>query len=128
MFEKKMIYSKDAPKPIGPYSQAIVFNNLIYTSGQIAIDPGSDRLVSDNIEEQTNQVLINLKAILEEANSSLDAVIKTTIYLKDMNDFLIVNRIYEKFFQKSKPARSTVEVSKLPKDVLIEIDCIASIA
>ena len=124
---KKMINSSNAPKPIGPYSQAVICNDFIFTSGQIAINPKTNLLVSNDIEEQTNQVLKNLDVILEEAGSSIDSVVKTTIYLIDLNHFSKVNKIYEKFFGKSKPARSTVEVNRLPKDVLIEIDCIASI-
>jgi 2-iminobutanoate/2-iminopropanoate deaminase len=129
MSGKKIIQTENVPKPIGPYSQAIICNNLVFTSGQIALKTGmhGSELVSGNIEEQTDQVLVNLKAILEEAGSSFDAVLKINIYLKNMNDFSKVNMIYEKYFKNSKPARTTVEVSRLPKDVLIEIDCIASI-
>jgi 2-iminobutanoate/2-iminopropanoate deaminase len=129
MSGKKLVQTKNAPKPIGPYSQAIICNNLVFTSGQIALKTGmhGSDLVADTIEEQTDQVLVNLKAILEEAGSSFNAVLKINIYLKNMNDFSKVNMIYEKYFKSSKPARTTVEVSKLPKDVLIEIDCIASI-
>ena len=122
---KKIIECKNAPAPIGPYSQAIIFDKFIFTSGQIAIDPLSNQVIQDDIEKQTIQVLDNLRLILKEAGSSFDSVIKTTIYLKDMKDFPEVNKIYEKSFKNSKPARSTVEVSNLPKNVRIEIDCIA---
>ena len=124
---KKIIKTDKAPKPIGPYSQAIQFGNLLFTSGQIAIDPNTGDLLDGNVEEQTSLVLENLKAVLSEAGSSLDKVIKTTIFLKDMNDFVKVNEMYSKYFGESKPARSTVEVSCLPKNVLVEIDCIAAI-
>ena len=123
---KKIIDTDKAPKPIGPYSQAVKYENLLFTSGQIAIDPNTGDLLDGNVEEQTNLVLENLKAVLVEANSSLDNVLKTTIFLKDMNDFVKVNEVYSKYFGESKPARSTVEVSCLPKNVLVEIDCIAA--
>ena len=124
---KKIIETSEAPKPIGPYSQAVNYGDLIFTSGQIAIDPKTGELSNGSIEELTNLVINNLKAVLFEAGSSLDKVIKTTIFLKNMNDFVIVNEIYAKYFGDSKPARSTVEVSCLPKNVLVEIDCIATI-
>ena len=124
---KKIIDTDKAPKPIGPYSQAVKYGNLLFTSGQIAINPATGELLNGNVEEQTNLVLDNLKAVLSEAGSSLDKVIKTTIFLKDMNDFANVNEVYSLFFDASKPARSTVEVSCLPKNVLVEIDCIAAV-
>ena len=124
--EKKIIFSKSAPDPIGPYSQAIQFGQLIYTSGQIAIDPETGNLVEGDVVVQTKQVLDNLQAVLEAAESSMQRVIKTTIYLKNMSDFGQVNKIYDGYFGKSLPARSTVEVARLPKDVLVEIDCIAA--
>ena len=122
---KKIIHSKSAPEPIGPYSQAVQFENLIFTSGQIAIDPKTNELIPGGVEDQTRQVLENLRTILDAANASLDSVLKTTIFLKSMDDFVKVNTVYERFFGESVPARSTVEVSRLPKDVLVEIDCIA---
>ena len=106
---------------------SIIFDKLIFTSGQIAINPQTNLLIPNDIEKQTIQVLDNLKAILEKAGTSFDSVIKTTIFLKDLNDFSKVNVIYQEAFKNSKPARSTVEVNRLPKDVLIEIDCIAYI-
>ncbi len=124
--EREIIFSKEAPDPIGPYSQAIKFGQLIFTSGQIAIDPASGDVVEGSVIEQTEQVLKNLKAVLEEAGSSFDKVVKTTIYLKNMSDFAQVNKVYGSYFGGSLPARATVEVARLPKDVLVEIDCIAS--
>lgn len=124
---KKIIETDQAPKPIGPYSQAVKFGDFLFTSGQIAIDPKSSELVNGKVEDQTKLVLENLKAVLAASGSSLDKVVKTTIFLKDMNDFSKVNEIYARYFNDSKPARSTVEVSCLPKSVLIEIDCIATI-
>jgi 2-iminobutanoate/2-iminopropanoate deaminase len=121
---KKHLYSDNAPKPIGPYSQAIEFNNLIFTSGQIALDQ-KGQIVGDDIKSQTRQVLTNLKHILEENGSCLDCVIKTTIYLINIEDFASMNEVYSEFFSESKPARTTVEVSRLPKNAKIEIDIIA---
>jgi len=121
---KKHLYSDNAPKPIGPYSQAIEFNNLIFTSGQIALDQ-KGQIVGDDIKSQTRQVLTNLKHILEENGSCLDCVIKTTIYLINIEDFASMNEVYSEFFLESKPARTTVEVSRLPKNAKIEIDIIA---
>jgi len=115
-----------APEPIGPYSQATEMNGFIFTSGQIAIDPSSGEIISSKIEDQTRQVIKNLQEVLLAGNSSLAKVVKTTIFLSDMNNFAKVNDIYREYFGSSKPARSTVEVSRLPKNVLIEIDCIAT--
>jgi len=121
---KEFLISNRAPKPIGPYSQAIGFENLIFTSGQIALDTEGN-IVSTDIEQQTKRVLDNLKNILEDNGSSLDHVIKTTVFLKDMTDFNSMNQIYESYLGTSLPARSTVEVSRLPKDVRVEIEVIA---
>lgn len=118
------IESTKAPEAIGPYSQAIKSNGLIYTSGQIAIDPLTQKFNSGDISEQTIQVIKNIDAILTASHSNFDKIIKVTVYLKDLKDFESVNRIYEQYFT-NKPARSTVEVNRLPKDALIEIDCIA---
>ena len=123
----KTIYSHKAPEPIGPYSQAILFADLLFTSGQIALDPDTCEITGTDITSQTAQVLKNLTAVLQAGGASLNSVVKTTIYLKNMDDFPKVNEIYAQFFNKSFPARSTVEVSRLPKDVLIEIDCIAQV-
>ncbi len=120
-----IISTTKAPVAIGPYSQAIKINGLIFCSGQIPVVPETMELIEDNIEKQTEQVLKNIDAILNESGSSKNKVIKTTIYLTDFNNFEIVNKIYGYYFGEHKPARSTVEVSRLPKDVLIKIECIA---
>lgn len=122
--ERVPVYSHLAPDPIGPYSQAVAYGDLIFTSGQIALDLDGN-LIGDDIETQTRGALENLLHILEDNKSSMDFVIKTTVYLKDMNDFPKMNEVYNAFFGESKPARSTVEVSRLPKDVKVEIDAIA---
>jgi len=120
------IFTENAPAPIGPYSQAIMIDkNLIFTSGQIPIDPRTGNIVEGDIKAQTRQVLKNIEAILIASGSSLTSVIKTTVYLKDINDFSAMNEVYEEFFRKIAPARTTVEVSRLPKDVRIEIEAIA---
>ena len=129
--KKDTIYSKDAPEPIGPYSQAIKLsmdsNKLLYTSGQVAIDPKTGNFISGGIKEQAKQVMENLVALLKEAGSDLSKVIKTTVFIKDMNDFAAMNEVYAEYFGESKPARSTVEVARLPKDTLVEIELIAYI-
>ena len=122
---KKIIYSQDAPEAIGPYSQAVLSNKTLYCSGQIALDKNGN-LRNKNIEEETNQIIKNIEAVLKKAEMNFSNVVKTTIFLKNMNDFNIVNNIYQKLFEKEPPARETVEVSKLPKDVNIEISVIAS--
>ena len=122
---KKIIYTKDAPNAIGPYSQAILSNNTLYCSGQIAID-NKGILKNKSIEEETKQIIKNIAAVLKKAEMDFSNVVKTTIFLKDMNDFNIVNNIYQKTFENEPPARETVEVSRLPKDVNIEISVIAS--
>jgi 2-iminobutanoate/2-iminopropanoate deaminase len=116
--------TNDAPSAIGPYSQAVVVNNMVFTSGQIALTPQGE-MVEDDIQKQTKQVLTNLSAVLKASNSSLQNVIKTTIFLSNMDDFVVVNKIYEEFFDSHKPARSTVAVKTLPKNALVEIDAIA---
>lgn len=122
-----MIATGGAPAAIGPYSQAIRTGNLIFTAGQIPLDPASGQVVLGGIAEQTARVLENLQAILEAAGSSLDRAVKTTVYLKDFNDFMVMNAVYGKYLgaDGQLPARTTVEVSRLPKDVLIEIDLVA---
>ena len=122
---KKIVSTDKAPQAIGPYSQAIEFNNIVYTSGVIPVDPKTNELVTGPIEIQAEQAIGNLAALLTEAGSSVDNVIKTTVFIKDMNDFAKVNEIYAKYFTKDCPARSCVEVARLPKDVLIEIEAIA---
>lgn len=121
---KTHIHSDKSPAPIGPYSQAVGFEKLIFTSGQIALD-NEGNIVSEDIKNQTDKVIQNLKNILEDNGSSLENVIKTTVFLKDINEFAPMNEIYDKYFGKSLPARSTVEVSRLPKDVRVEIEVIA---
>ncbi|OHE06961.1 MAG: deaminase [Sulfurimonas sp. RIFOXYD12_FULL_33_39] len=120
----KFVQTNKAPSAIGPYSQAVVANGMVFTSGQIALTPEGVMLEND-IVIQTNQVLKNLKAVLEEAGSSMDSVIKTTIFLASMDDFVIVNEIYAEIFGSHKPARSTVAVKTLPKNALVEIDAVA---
>lgn len=122
----KIIISTDkAPKAIGPYSQAIEVNGMIFTSGVIPINPETNELVKGDIKVQAEQAIGNLAALLKEAGSDTEQVIKTTVFIKDMNDFAAVNEIYAKYFTKDFPARSCVEVARLPKDVLIEIEAIA---
>jgi len=122
---KDRVQTDAAPKAIGPYSQAIKANGLVFASGQIALDPASGQTVEGGITEQTERVLNNLRAVLEAAGSSLDRVVKTTVFLTDLKDFASMNVAYGKFFGENPPARSTVEVSRLPKDVRVEIDAIA---
>ena len=124
---KKAVYTQAAPEPVGPYNQAIVWNNLVFTAGQIAIDPASGNIVEGGVQEQTRQVLKNLEAVLKAAGSGLEYVIKTTVFLKNMGDFLAMNEVYATFFTDTPPARSAVEVARLPKDVLVEIECVAII-
>ncbi len=122
---KRIIFTGRAPKAIGPYSQAIRTESLVFTAGQVALDPATGELVDGGIEAQTRQVLTNLKSVLEAAESGLSFVVKTTVFLKDMNDFAKMNGIYGEFFAKDPPARSTVAVAALPKNALVEIEAIA---
>lgn len=119
-----IVSTENAPQAIGPYSQAIKAGGMVFCSGQIPLTANGD-LLDEGIKTQTEQVLKNLAAVLEAAESSLDKVVKTTVYLSDMNDFSAMNEVYAKFFTINKPARATVEVARLPKDVLVEIDCVA---
>lgn len=121
---KKNIYTPNAPEAAGPYSQAVVANGMVFTSGQLAFDPATQKIISGGIVEQTHQVCKNIQAILEASDSSLDKVVKTTIYIRSMSDFKIVNDIYSEYFT-SKPARSTVPTESFPEEILLEIDCIA---
>tara|TARA_B100000900_G_scaffold345625_1_gene310092 strand:- start:117 stop:494 length:378 start_codon:yes stop_codon:yes gene_type:complete len=124
---KEIVYTKDAPNPVGPYSQAILTNNTLFISGQVALDPNNGDMINSSIEEETIQVMNNLKAILNEVGFDFSNVIKSTIYLSDMNNFSKVNEVYGSFFNKDYvPSRVTVEVSRLPKDANVEIDMIAS--
>jgi 2-iminobutanoate/2-iminopropanoate deaminase len=125
---KKVISSKNAPAAIGPYSQAAgTSGGLYFLSGQIALDPGTGQIVSGGVEAETKQVMRNIEAILKEIGAGFENVIKTTIFLKDLGDFTTVNQIYGASFRKDPPARSTVEVSRLPRDAKIEIECIVQI-
>lgn len=124
---KEIISTESAPGAIGPYSQAIKSGGLIFCSGQIPIDPATGNFVSENIAEQTEQVLKNLDAVLQAAGSSLEGVVKTTVFLADMNDFAEMNEVYGRFFSENKPARATVQAARLPRDARVEIDCIATV-
>jgi len=122
---KDRIHTDNAPKAIGPYSQAIKANGLVFASGQVALDPATMQIVEGGIREQTERVMNNLKAVLEAAGTSFERVVKTTVFLADMNDFAQMNEVYGKYFGEVPPARSTVQVSRLPRDVSVEIDLIA---
>jgi 2-iminobutanoate/2-iminopropanoate deaminase len=122
---RDVIATELAPKAIGPYSQAIRAQGLIFTSGQVAIDPGTQQVIAGDVNAQTDRVLKNLDAILQAAGSSLDKVLRCTVFLKNMGDFAAMNEVYGRYFKQAPPARSTVEVARLPKDVLVEIDVIA---
>ncbi|WP_089681134.1 RidA family protein [Catalinimonas alkaloidigena] len=122
---KKVIRTEQAPAPIGPYSQAIAAQGFLFVSGQIALNPRTGELVGGTIPEETHQVMKNLEQILQKAGSSFEKVVKCTIFVKDMNHFSTVNEVYGQYFQQQPPARETVEVSRLPKDVNVEISCIA---
>ena len=124
---KKSINIKNAPNPVGPYSQAIIHNNIMYASGQIAIDPKNGLLINDNVEKELYQILINIDALLEAAQISRKNILKCSIFLKNMDDFNIVNKIYGDYFDSPFPSRETIEVARLPKDVNIEISFIAAI-
>ncbi|TWT06215.1 RidA family protein [Planomicrobium sp. CPCC 101079] len=122
----KYVATDKAPAAIGPYSQGIIAGDLFYSSGQIPLTPSGD-LVLGTIEDQTHQVFANLKAVLAEAGSSLDQVVKTTVFIKNMDDFALLNEVYASYFGDHKPARSTVEVARLPKDAKVEIEVIAKV-
>lgn len=122
---KKIVSAEKAPKAIGPYSQAIVVDNFVFTAGQVGLDPASMELVEGGVEAQTRQVLTNLNHVLEKADSGLNYVIKTTVFLQDMNDFAKMNAVYAEFFPEYPPARSTVQVAGLPKGASVEIECVA---
>ena len=125
--EKKVVASKDAPQPIGPYSQAIKAGGFVFASGQIALDPATGKLIEGDIKAQTERVLKNLTAVLGAAGSSMDRVVRTTVFLKNISDFPAMNEVYARYFATHPPARSTVEVARLPKNVRVEIDLIALI-
>jgi 2-iminobutanoate/2-iminopropanoate deaminase len=122
---KEVISTDKGPRAIGPYSQAIQAGGFIFTAGQIALDPATAQIVEGDVVRQTARVLDNLKAIVEAAGSSLSRAVKTTVYLKDMNDFAAMNEVYARYFPENPPARSTVEAARLPRDVRVEIDLIA---
>lgn len=122
---KEIIATNNAPAAIGPYVQAVKANGFLFTSGQIAIDPATQKIVEGGIEEQSKRVMDNLMAILKESGISPDAVVKTTCFLKDINDFAVFNKIYGEYFPNTAPARSCVEIARLPKDVLVEVELIA---
>jgi 2-iminobutanoate/2-iminopropanoate deaminase len=125
IFVKEIITTDKAPGAIGPYSQAIKAGGMVFCSGQIPIDPSTGEFVSDSVSEQTEQVLKNLGEVLAAAGTSLDNVVKTTVFLADMNDFAEMNEVYGRYFSENKPARATVEAARLPRDARVEIECIA---
>ena len=122
---KEIVSTENAPGAIGPYSQAVKTGNMVFCSGQIPIDPATGEFVSNDIAEQTEQVLKNLSAVLEAAGTNLGNVVKTTVFLADMNDFAVFNEVYAKYFSDNKPARATVQAARLPRDARVEIECIA---
>src|SRR5215468_228574 len=122
---REIISTKDAPQAIGPYSQAIRANGFVFVSGQVAIDPATQQVISGDVAAQADRVLKNLSAILKAAGTGLEKVVRSTVFLKNMGDFTAMNEVYGRYFTSSPPARSTVEVARLPKDVLVEIDVIA---
>ena len=124
---KQVIHTGKAPAAIGPYSQAIQIGQLLFTSGQVPIDPETGAIVEGGIQEQARQSLNNIKAILNAAGTNMGAVVKTTVFLQDMNDFAAMNEVYAQFFQEPYPARSAVQVGRLPKDALVEIEAIAQL-
>ncbi len=123
----EIISTDKAPGAIGPYSQAVKANGMVFCSGQIPIDIATGEFVSDDVSKQTEQVLKNLAAVLEAAGSGLDSVVKTTVFLADMNDFAAMNEVYGRYFDANKPARATVQAARLPRDAKVEIDCIATV-
>ena len=124
---KQVIHTDSAPAAIGPYSQAVQIGSLLFTSGQVPLDPATGTVVEGGIEEQAAQALNNIKAILNQAGTNMGAVVKTTVFLKDMDDFAAMNQVYAQLFQEPYPARSAVQVARLPKDVLVEIEAVAQL-
>ena len=122
--QRTVIHTEKAPKAIGPYSQAIQTGQFVYVSGQLALDPASGKLVHGDIKAETRQAMHNLKSILEAAGSCLDKVVKTTLYIKNMNDFPLINEVYGEFFEQNPPARACVEVARLPKDANFEVEAV----
>jgi len=127
MSAKRIVSTTAAPAAIGPYSQATVHNGIAYLSGQIPLDPATGQIVAGGIAEQTTRVLDNLRAVLEAAGASLDTVLKTTVFLADMGEFAAMNEIYGRYFATNPPARATVQAARLPRDVRVEIECIAAV-
>lgn len=127
MAEKKIITTKKAPAALGPYSVAVAFEKLVFVSGQLGIDPATNEVPGDSVEAQTRQALTNIVGILEDAGTTIDNVLKTTVFLRDMNDFAAMNAVYGEFFKKNCPARSTIQVAKLPKGLAVEIELIAAL-
>lgn len=124
---KDIVLTDRGPKPIGPYSQAVKANGFLFASGQIALDPQTNEFVGGDIRQQTERVMANIKGIVEASGSNLGHVVKTTVFLKDMNDFVAMNEVYAKFFAVAPPARSTIQVARLPKDALVEVEVIAAL-
>ena len=123
----EVVATENAPAAIGPYSQAIKANGMVFCSGQIPIDPATGQFVSDDVAGQTEQVFKNLEAVLKAAGSGLEKVVKTTVFLADMNDFAAMNDVYGRFFTENKPARATVQAARLPRDARVEVECIATV-
>lgn len=123
--KKTVVRTDRAPAPVGPYSQAVVFGDLVFTAGQVALVPGTKAFAGDDVRTQTRQVLENLKVVLDAAGSGLDKVLKTTVFLKDMNDFAAMNEAYGEYLKDAAPARSAVQAARLPLDALVEIECVA---
>jgi 2-iminobutanoate/2-iminopropanoate deaminase len=125
---KKIVQAKRSPKPVGPYNQAVITGQLVYASGQIPLDPQTGAMVAGGIKEQTRQVLVNVKNVLDDAGTTIDRVIKATVFLKNMGDFADMNSVYSEVFKpETAPARSTIEVARLPKDALVEIEVVATL-
>lgn len=124
---KKIVITKEAPQPVGPYSQAVISNGLVFVSGQLPIDALTGNIVSESVTGQTTQVMKNLQAVLEASGSSLDQVLKATVYVKDLSQFGAMNEVFVRFFTQNPPARATIEAARLPRDVLVEIDVIAEV-
>ena len=124
---KDIVLTEKGPKPIGPYSQAVKSNGFLFASGQVALDPRNNEFLGGDIRQQTERAMENIKAVVEAAGSNLHHVVKTTVFLKDMNDFAAMNEAYGKYFPAAPPARSTVQVARLPKDALVEIEVIATL-
>ena len=122
---KRIVKTDEAPAAIGPYSQAVIANGLVFAAGQLALDPRTGQLVPGDIRAQTKRVMENIKAVLQAAGTSLQKVLKTTVFLRDLNDFGVMNEIYGEYFQENPPARSTVQVAKLPREAAVEIEAIA---